>query len=258
MMRTYELLRRVLGSSILLALLAVLIAGCSIPFLPTSSSSTSGATSATACPSPVPSQAVRGTIKSINGSTLVLTDANGNSVTATYTSTTRFTRQAKATTSALVSGAFIFVAVTQNADNSYTATMITLSNGGNRGSRPAGGFGGGFGRRGNPACRQGQRGNGNGNNGGQDFAGGTGNTRGIMGTVSQLSGKTLTVTDVNQADYTVTLNATTQIIQTSQASATSLQVGMRVNIVGLRNAQGVITARSVTILLSGSGSGKGA
>jgi hypothetical protein len=250
MMRTYRLLSRVLGSSILLALLTVLIAGCSIPFLPTTS--TTAATSATACPTVVPSQAVRGTIQSINGTTLVLTDANGNSVTATYMSNTRFTRQARVTTSALVSGTFVFVAVTQNSDNSYTATTITLSNGGNRGSRFTGGFGGGSGRRGNPACRQGQRGN----NGGQDPTGGAAaNTRGIMGTVSQLNGKTLTVTDVNQADYTVTLNSTTQIIQTSQASATSLQVGMSINVVGMRNAQGVITARSVTILLPGNGKG---
>jgi Domain of unknown function (DUF5666) len=253
MTRISQQLSRLLGSSILLALLTVLIAGCSVPFLPTSSSTNTSATSATACPTVVPSQAVRGTIQSINGSTIVLTDANGNSVTATYTSTTRFTRQVKASTTALVSGTFVFVAVTQNADNTYTATSITLTNGGN-GQRFGGGFGGGSGRRGNSPCRQGQRGN----FGGQNFAGMTGNARGITGTVSQLSGKTLTVTDVNQADYTVTLNATTQIIQTSQASASSLQVGMRINVVGMRNAQGVITARSVTILAAGSGKGKGA
>jgi len=240
-MRAYQLLSRV-GSFLVLALLAVLVGGCSIPFVPGLTTTTS----ATACPTPVPFQAVRGTIQSINGTKLVLTDINGSSVKATYTSTTRFTRQTKVTTSALQMGAFVFVAVAQNADNSYTATMISLSNGGNRGLR----FGG-TGRRGNAACRQGQRGN----NGGQDLTGGTGNTRGITGTVSQFKGNTLTITDVNQSDYTVTLNSTTQIIQTSQASATALQVGMRVNLVGLRNVQGEITARSVTILLPGSGNG---
>lgn len=242
-MRVYHVLNQI-GSFLALGSLVVVLGGCSIPFI----SAPTTTTSATACPSPVPSQAVRGTIQSINGTTLMITDAQGNSVKATYTNTTRFTRQAKVTTSALQSGTFVFVAVTQNADNTYTATSISLSNGGNRGLRP-GGFGGGPGRRGNAACRQGQRGN----FAGQDLTGGTGNTRGITGTVSQLSGTRLTVTDVNQADYTVTLNSTTQIIQTSQASATALQVGMRVNVVGLRDAQGVITARSVTILVPGTG-----
>jgi len=252
-MRTYQLFSRMLGSSLLLVLLAVLVAGCNIPYI---SSSTSSTTSATACPSPVPFQTTSGTIQSINGTTLMIAAANGSTVTATYTSTTRFTRQARVALAALQNGAFVFVAVTQNADNSYTATRISLSNAANAGSRTGGGFGGGFGgsgrRGGNGSACGGRRGT-FGANGGQDLAGGNGSTRGISGTVSQLKGNTLTVTDTNQADYTITLNSTTQIIQTSQAAATSLQVGLKVNLVGSRNAQGVLTARSVTILPSGSG-----
>ncbi len=243
-MRTYQLLSRMLGSSLLLALLAVLVAGCNIPFM---SSSTSSTTSATACPSPVPFQTTSGTIQSINGTTLLIAATNGSTVTATYTSTTRFTRQARASIAALQNGVFVFVAVTQNADNSYTATRISLANAANAGFRPGGAFAGSGRRGGNGSACGGRRGT-FGANGGQDFAGGNGSTRGISGTVSQFKGNTLTVTDVNQADYTVTLNSTTQIIQTSQAAATSLQVGMKVNLVGLRNAQGVLTARSVTIL----------
>ena len=249
-MRSYQLLSRMLGSSILLVLLAVLVAGCNIPYI---SSSTSSTTSATACPSPVPFQTASGTIQSINGTTLLIAAANGSTVTATYTSTTRFTRQARVALAALQNGAFVFVAVTQNADNSYTATRISLSNAAaNAGTRPGGGFGGSGRRGGNGSACGGRRGT-FGGNGGQDLAGGNGSTRGISGTVSQLKGNTLTVTDTNQADYTITLNSTTQIIQTSQAAATSLQVGLKVNLVGSRNAQGVLTARSVTILPSGSG-----
>jgi hypothetical protein len=246
-MRTYQLLSRMLGSLLLLILLAVLVAGCDLPFLPGSTTSTS----ATACPSPVPFQATSGTIQSINGTTLLITATNGSTVTAIYTSTTRFARQVRVTTALLQNGVFVFVAVTQNADNSYTATRISLSNAANAGSRPGGAFGG-SGRRGGNGSTCGRRGF-RGGNGGQDLAGGSGNTRGISGTVSQLKGNTLTVTDVNQADFTVTLSSTTQIIQTSQAAATSLQVGMKVNLIGLRNAQGVLTARSVTILPPGSG-----
>ena len=244
-MRAYQLLSRVLGSSILLVLLAALVGGCSLPFLPSSTTS-----SATACPSPVPFQTVRGTIQSINGTTLLITAANGNTVKATYTSTTRFTRQASVTTSALQNGTYVFVTVTQNASNTYpTATRISLLNAA-PGSRPGGAFGGGSGRRSGSAC--GGRGL-RGGFGGQDFAGGNGNTRGIAGTVSQFRGSSLTVTDMNQANFTVTLNSSTQIVKTSQVSASSLQVGTQVNLVGLRNAQGVITARSVMILLPGSG-----
>jgi len=248
-MRTYQLFSRMLGSSLLLVVLAVLVAGCNIPYI---SSSTSSTTSATACPSPVPFQTTSGTIQSINGTTLMIAAANGSTVTATYTSTTRFTRQARVALAALQNGAFVFVAVTQNADNSYTATRISLSNAANAGTRPGGGFGGSGRRGGNGSACGGRRGT-FGANGGQDLAGGNGSTRGISGTVSQLKGNTLTVTDTNQADYTITLNSTTQIIQTSQAAATSLQVGLKVNLVGSRNAQGVLTARSVTILPSGSG-----
>ena len=237
---------RVVGSSILLVLLAALVGGCSLPFLPSSITSSS----VTACPSPVPFQTVRGMIQSINGTTLLITATNGNTVKATYTSTTRFTLEASATTAALQQGTFVFVAVTQNASNIYpTATRISLLNAA-PGSRTGGAFGGGFGRRSGSAC--GGRGL-RGGFGGQDFAGGNGNTRGIAGTVSQLRGSSLTVTDMNQANFTVILNSSTQIVKTSQVSASSLQVGTQVNLIGLRNAQGVITARSVMILLPGSG-----
>src|SRR6266566_2581964 len=179
-MRAIQRLSRVLGNSLLLVLLAVLVAGCSLPFLsiPTTS------TSATACPSPIPFQATSGTIQSINGTTLLITGTNGTTVKATYSSTTRFTRETRVTTAALQNGAFVFVAVTQNADNTYTATRISLSNAGNPGSRPGGAFGG-SGRRGGNGSACGRRGL-RGGNGGQDLAGGNGNTRGISGTVSQL------------------------------------------------------------------------
>lgn len=241
-MRANQLLRRVVGSSLLMLLLAVLVAGCSLPFLSPSTTSSSVA----ACPSSTSFQAIRGTIQSINGTTLLITNTNGATVKATYTSTTRFTREARATTAALQNGTFVFIVVTQNQANTYpTATRISLLNASNPGFRPGGSFGG-FGRGGNSACgRRGLRGG----NGGQDFGNGTGNTRGIAGTVSRFSGNTLTVTDSNQANFNVALDSTTQIIQTSRVSATSLQAGMRVNVVGSRNAQGVITARSITILL---------
>jgi len=243
-MRAYQLLGRVGGFS-LLALLAVLVAGCNLPFL-SSSNIGNGATSATACPPVAQVQMINGMIQSINGTTLLISPATGNPVKATYTSTTRFRREEKATTAALTSGTFVFVAVTQNPDNSYTANRISLLTGFTPGSRFGGGgaFGGGSGRRGNAACRQGQR------NNNANFGIGP-NQRGIAGTVSRLSGNTLTVTDTNQSPFTVTVNSSTNIIRTSQASASSLQPGTHVSVLGTRNAQGVVVARTVTVLLPG-------
>jgi RNase P/RNase MRP subunit p29 len=239
-MRANRLLSQIPGLLILLAPLFVV--ACSVPFI----SSSSNSASVTPCPSPVPFQRTSGTIQSINGNTLLITSTQGSTIKASYTSTTRFTRETAETTAALKEGVFVFVAVAQGANNTYTATTISLTSG----SRPTGGFGGsGFGGRrgnGNSTCARQRFGNGNGTPG-AEF--GNGNTRGISGTVSQLTSKTLTVTDTNQSDYVVSLTSATQIIQTSQVSASTLQVGMRVNVVGLRNAQGVIAARSVTILL---------
>jgi Domain of unknown function (DUF5666) len=250
-MRVHRLLSQIPGLVILSALLSLFVVACSVPFI--SSLSNSASASATPCPSPRPFQTTSGTIQSISGSTLLITNTQGSTIKASYTSTTRFTRETALTTAALKEGAFVFVAVAQGANNTYTATTISLTSG-NAGSRPTGGFGGsgfgGSGRRGNSACgRQGQRFGGGSGTPGAAFGNGNGNARGIAGTVSQLSGQTLTVTDMNQSDFVVNLTSATQIIQTSQVSASTLQVGMRVNVVGSRNTQGVITARSVMILL---------
>jgi hypothetical protein len=250
-MRAHHLLHWGRSSSLLLpVLLTVLLGGCGLPFTSSSSTSSSTSASATACPSPLPFQATSGTIQSISGTTLLIAGPNGSTVKAAYTSTTRFVRQALVTTAALREGAFVVVAVTQNASNTYTATTISLSTAANAGSRPRGSLGGsGQGSGSGSACRrQGMRlGAGN-----RTPMSGNGTPRGVIGTVSQFSGNRLTVADANQTDHTIAVNPATQILQTSQVAATSLQVGMRVNLVGLPNSQGVLTAQSVTILASGS------
>jgi Domain of unknown function (DUF5666) len=239
-MRAYQLPGRI-ASFLLLALLAALVAGCNLPF---SSNTSNSSTSATACPTAVPTQVLNGTIQSINGTTLLISPTNGNPVKATYTSTTRFRREEKATTADLTSGTFVFVAVIQNPDNSYTASRISLLTGVTPGSRfgRGGAFGGGYGQRGNSACRQSQR------NNNANF-GIAPNERGLAGTISHLSGNILTVTDTNQSAFTFTVNSSTQIIRTTQITASSLQPGTRVTLLGTRNAQGVVVARTITVLM---------
>jgi len=228
---------RILGSMALPLLLAVFIAGCGPNF--TSTSGTSATATATACARPR-AQAVRatiGTLKQVSGTTLFVTDRSGKTIQVTYTSTTRFLRETVVTTTALKEGAFVSVTIAQNPDNTYTAKTISLTN--RTGSGPFRGQKG-QGQRRNAACPRPTQ-----------FAGnGTGNARGITGTVSQLNGNTLTVTALNGGDYTVTLTHATQIVQTSVVSASVLQTGMVVSLFGLPNAQGVLMAQSVMILLS--------
>jgi len=230
---------RILGSMALLLLLAALIAGCGPNFTSTSANSAT----ATACPSPR-AQSFRGTtgtLKQVNGTTLFVTDRSGKTIQATYTSTTRFLRETVVTTAALKDGVFVSVTIIQNPDNTYSAKTISLIN--RTGSGPFQGFG------------QGQRGQGQRRNAAcprpTQFAGnGTGNDRGITGTVSQLNGNALTVTELNGGDYTVTLTHATQIVQTSMVSASVLKAGMVVSLFGSANAQGVLMAQSVMILLT--------
>ena len=228
---------RILGSMTLPLLLAVFIAGCGPNF--TSTSATSATATVTACPSPR-AQSFRGTIgtlKQVSGTTLFVTDRSGKTIQVTYTSTTRFLRETVVTTTALKEGAFVSVTITQNSDNTYTAKTISLIN--RTGSGPFQGRRG-QGQRRNTACPRPTQSAGN----------GTGNARGITGTISQLNGNTLTVTAQNGGDFTVTLAHATQIVQTSVVSASVLKAGMALSLLGSSNAQGVLMAQSVMILLT--------
>ncbi len=228
---------RILGSMALPLLLAVFIAGCGPNF--TSTSATSATATVTACPSPR-AQSFRGTIgtlQQVSGTTLFVTDRSGKTIQVTYTSTTRFLRETVVTTTALKEGAFVSVTITQNSDNTYTAKTISLIN--RTGSGPFQGQRG-QGQRRNTACPRPTQSAGN----------GTGNARGITGTISQLNGNTLTVTAQNGGDFTVTLAHATQIVQTSVVSASVLKAGMALSLLGSSNAQGVLMAQSVMILLT--------
>jgi Domain of unknown function (DUF5666) len=229
-------LSRILGSMTLLLLLAAFIAGCGPSGTSTSAVSVTATTTNCAQTRVRTTRATIGTLKQVNGTTLLITDTTGKTIQATYTNTTRFLRETVATTAALQEGAFVSVAVMQNPDNTYTATTISLIN--RTGQRPFQGLG--QGQRRNAACPRPTQVAGN----------GVATGRGITGTVGQLSATMLTVTTFNGDDYTVLLTHTTQVVQTNQVSASVLQAGMPVSLFGSSNAQGVLTAQSVIILLS--------
>lgn len=253
-MHRYVLYRKP-GSLLFMILLPVLFAGCGFSF--GSGSSTSSTTVVLACPTPLPIHAVQGTIQSISGTTLVIAGTNGTTSKAIYTSNTNFMMQSKTALSALQKGAFVSVTAKKAANNTYTATTISLSN--NPATGAGGGFGG-FGGQGSGAsssCVTPGRRLGAGNRPGRSSNGATR----VIGTVNQIAGNTLTITRTStrfaatsttatNTSVTVEVGPATQILQTTQTSASTLKAGMRINLVGISNDQGGITAQSITVLAS--------
>lgn len=236
----------------LLSVLALLIVGCG-----TDSTSVAATASPTATCPPIRTRGATGTLQSVNGNALVLTNQQGKTVNVNITGKTTVILQSLATTSVLTSGTFVTVAVKQNQDNTYTATRIMLGqrfNGNGNGNRRFGNGNRGQGRQGiNQACSGRRRGGNNGNFG--NGAGGTG-ARAITGSVGQFNGSTLVVSAPTGDDFTITLDKTTQILQSKSVTASALKAGMKITVVGTPDSHGVITAQAVTILLSNTKTGQ--
>jgi ribosome maturation factor RimP len=241
-MRVKRIFSQVLAGTILL-LFTMFVAACG------SSSAAAGTTTtvtATATATSCLSQAT-GTIQSINGTTLLVTNLQGKDVQVTLTSKTTFIRQATLTPADLKDGMPVSVLVTQNTDNTYSARTVNVRNSLTR----QGGFTSGL-----RLCN-GQRFRGTGTPGafsGPGFGSGTpGSVTGqsrqtINGTVSQVNANSLTVTDASSNDFTVNLTTTTRISAQQTVTASDLHSGEAVTITGSANSQGVINASSVSIL----------
>ncbi|HLG64925.1 MAG TPA: DUF5666 domain-containing protein [Ktedonosporobacter sp.] len=247
-MDAFRLFKRATGAALLFTL-AALIIGCGSA--PTSSASTvpsSTSATATACVALLP-RTVAGTLQNINGNTLTITNLQGKSVTATYSSTTRFTRQTAVTVSSLQEGGFVAVQVSKQPDNTYAATRITVTNRNNF--------------QGNGQQRRNNTNNNNNGcprpnrpaNGGRNGNGGNGananGARGVTGTIGQINGSTVTVTEASGSDFTVTVTKDTQIVQTVQATSADLKTGTPITLTGQANSQGTIAAQNILILLPG-------
>ncbi|HEX7734334.1 MAG TPA: hypothetical protein VF458_05715 [Ktedonobacteraceae bacterium] len=237
--------------ALLLALCLFVLAACGSNTTAGASSSGNSAT-ATACAQATrPTISLRtttGILQSINGQTLVVTDTQGKSVTVTYNSSTKFSQEVKLTPADLKEGSTVRVAVT-NSGSTYTAVSVTVSEG-TTASR-GGGFNGFPGFNGTPGARGGAN---NpcftrGRNGGTPGASNA-NFRGLVGTVRQVNGDILTITDTAGASYTVTLTAQTQIVDTKSATAAALKTGEPLAIVGKPGSQSTVTASTIAILLS--------
>ncbi len=239
-------------SALFLTFGASLLVGCGSTT--SQGSTTTASATATACPSVTrtagQSRVTTGFLISINGQSLLVTNQQGNGVTVTYSSTTRFTQESQVAASSLTEGTAVRVAVSSS-NGTYNATTITVNTGG-PGTRGGGVFGGG---NGTPSTRTGTR---TANNPcfNRGFAtpgalGGTStaNFRGINGTVSQLSGNVLTITDATGASYTVNITSATQIVETKIVTAAALKVGQALTIIDTTQ-QGKRIANTIAILLA--------
>lgn len=254
--------------TILLVLGLVLLAACGS----NTGASAGASATATACAKTVQSanslRAIIGTLKSINNKTLVLTTTQEKSTTVTYSSTTTFTQEARLTASALKEGAPVSVVV-QSTGSTYTAVSVTTGSGMKSFTNGGPGPGGIPAKQGTPVIISGGPGSSSNSNGApattinngpcsapkssaKNTSSGTpgATSHALLGTVSQVNGAILTITDPTGASYTVTLTAQTQIIGTRSASAAALKVGEPLTVTGKGSNQNSIAANTIEILLS--------
>jgi len=242
-MSTYRILRRTLAGTAILFLIT-LLAGCGSTGSATASTASTTPT-ATACP-----VQDSGTVQSFSGSKLLIADLQGKQVQVTFSSTTSFSRQTTVSPTALQIGERVTVRSTQNPDTTYTATQITVGRAFSQ--TGLGGQGGQFKRgSGTPTartCAPSGFNRGSGSRNGSSSNSGNTTAQTLSGTISQVSKSAITLTDTSGSDYAFTLASTTQISSQSTATATDIQTGQAVSVLGTNN-QGVIVARTVTILL---------
>lgn len=227
--------------ALLLALCLFVLAACGSNTTAGASSSGTATVCAQATRPAISLRTTTGILQSMNGQTLVVTDTQGKSVTVTYNSSTKFSQEVKLAPADLKEGSTVRVAVTSSG-STYTAVSVMVSEGT---SLNKGGFNGTPGARGganNPCFTRGR-------NGGTPGASNA-NFRGLVGTVRQVNGDILTITDTAGASYTVTLTAQTQIVDTKSATAAALKTGEPLAVVGKPGSQSTVTASTIAILLS--------
>ena len=242
-------------SFIFLSLVMFLLASCGNNSSTTSGTSstsakTSAAVTATVCAqSRFSFKTATGTLKSISGSTFVVATQQGSNVTITYSSSTRFVRQDSVPAASLKEGTLVTVAVTSTG-GTYTATRITVTTGSATGSGtgrfPGSGGTPGAGRGNNACFNRGQFAT---PGTGQQGRSGTSNFSGLIGTVSQVTGNTMTITDTSGSTFSVTITPQTQVMEATSVTSTALKTDEALTVTGSPGSNGAIDARSVTILL---------
>jgi hypothetical protein len=214
-----------------------------------------------------------GTVKSVQGGTVVLTEQNGNVVTATVSANTSYLKDTSIKVSDLKVGDQVTAVGQQGSDGSIAATRITVGEAGQMGALIGAGRGtpGAFatpGAGGQTFQRQGgtpgasttpgtggQRQGGNsaasGTPGATPFGGQLANAAFVTGTVQKVDGNTVTIAEANGQTRTVTVNNDTQLTSIVPATLADVKAGVEATVIGQAAADGTIAATVVQIGMLG-------
>ena len=192
-----------------------------------------------------------GTITAINGTTLTIQDRQNQSVKVTTTSSTRVSVQTTVPLSSIANGDRISATGTQSG-TTVAATRITVMNlqgAGQFGQRANGGTGNGGppaeGAGGFPRRNGGTNGTGSGNAPASGFA---------FGTVTNVSGGTITISSFNGSTMTITTTSSTKVTKSEPGSLSDLKVGQTIRATGTTASDGTVAATAIN---EGAGGGFG-
>ncbi len=190
-----------------------------------------------------------GTIAAIDGSTLTVTNTSGTAVTVHTSASTNVTTGVDATLPDIANGDRV-IAVGKTTGTSTAATTLTdmgANDTGGPGFRTGGAYpGGGYGNADRPGdgttprSFNGQRPGG--------FA---------TGTVTKVSGDTITVSTFNGGTATITVSSSTKITKTQATTVSHLAKGQRIIVIGTTDSDGSITATAIRDGNGGFGAGIG-
>jgi hypothetical protein len=226
-------------------IVVVVLAGAGIGYAMTSGGkkSTAAATVSTATNRPAAGQrrnGVSGTLASVSGDTLLVTDQNGVKTTVHTNSSTVYLTTATGALSDVKVGDRLVAMGTNAGTNQISATRVNDTSGMDAINGPGNGQGGPPGGR---RFGNGTGGNRNGANANNPNAPAPGTF--AFGTVSSINGNIILVKDTNGTVTTVDTTAATTFSVVKRIALTDLQTGQQVRVNGPKAADGSITATAV-------------
>jgi len=177
-----------------------------------------------------------GQLVQISGTTLILSNANGDT-TVTYTPSTIIMKSSTGSVTDIVAGVCLTATGSKDASGQITASVVQVSSAVN-GACPRGGFGGGGGprRSPNPSFTPNPA-----------FA----NRAVARGLVMSVNGTAVTLRTTTGATETVTVPTTVRVTTSTTASSSDLQTGECILATGQRGASGTVAARALSIVPAG-------
>lgn len=225
-----------------------LLAGLGVLAVAACGSAAAGTTSPKASPSPSGRGArfngAAGQLVQINGQTLILSNANGDT-TVSYTSSTPITQSSTGSFADIATGVCISATGQKDSSGHVTAAQVTVRNS-SSGSCAANGIFGGPNAPGGPGS--GATRTPNPNRTPPPQAANLGRANGL---VTAVDGTTVTVQDQSGGTTTVTVPTTVRVSRINVVEASALQTGDCVAATGQKSASGVVQAGSLTIVPAG-------